>query len=335
MKIFRFSFFMLSGLVFLVAGCGKPNDPDSNHPNYSGYRIVQVFRTSGYAQDLVKENHFMYVAQGEGGLLIADATDPLNPQVVSVTTNNVRGYSTNIVKKDSVVYLAAGTFGVTTVDVANPDNPIVTVSNLNMKPARGLHVMGEYLFAAVSEQGVVIADISYPTQPDIRGGFATPGYARGLATTPDSSLLLVACGEMGLTLFDISDFQNGYGPFPKVGWVDTPGYAEEVVLKNDQPIAFVACGSAGLQIIDFADTTNLLITGSFFQRGYAKDILYQNNKIYLAVRSFGVQVIDVTNVKNPVLIAEIPTKYAIGLAIDEHYLYIADEAEGIIIISIP
>jgi hypothetical protein len=122
---------------------------------------------------------FCMLHKGEGGLLIADVADPLQPVVVSVTTKNVRGYSTNIVKKDSVVYLAAGTFGVTTVDVANPDDPIVTVSNLNMKPARGLHVMGEYLFTAVSEQGVVIADISYPTQPDIRSGFTTPGICKG------------------------------------------------------------------------------------------------------------------------------------------------------------
>lgn len=335
MRIFRISFFLFSGLTLLVAGCGKPNDPDSNHPNYGGYRIVQIFKTTGYAQDIVKDDHFLYVAQGEGGLLVADATDPLQPVVASVTTKNVRGYSTNIVKKDSVVYLAAGTFGVTTIDVANPDDPIVTVSNLNMKPARGVHVMGEYLFAAVSEQGVVIADISYPTQPDIRSGFTTPGYARGLTTTSDSALLLVACGELGLVIYNISDFQNGYGTYPQVGWVDTPGYTEEVILKKDQPIAFAACGNSGLQVIDFSDTTNIFITGSFFQRGYAKDILYQNNRVYLAVRSFGVQVIDVTNVKSPSLIAEIPTKYAIGLAIDERYLYVADEEQGIVIISIP
>jgi hypothetical protein len=64
MKIFKINFFILSGLTLLAVGCGKPNDPASNHPNYGGYRIVQILETSGYAQDMVKDDHFLYVAQG-------------------------------------------------------------------------------------------------------------------------------------------------------------------------------------------------------------------------------------------------------------------------------
>ena len=79
--------------------------------------------------------------------------------------------------------------------------------------------MGDYLFTAVSEAGVKISEISYPPQPDVRGGFQTPGYARALTTTPDSAFLIVACGEMGIALYDIRDLQGGFGTYRQVGWL--------------------------------------------------------------------------------------------------------------------
>jgi hypothetical protein len=195
--------------------------------------------------------------------------------------------------------------------------------------------MGDYLFTAVSEQGVSIAEISYPTQPDIRGGIITPGYAHGLSTTSDSAFLLVATGEMGLSIFNISDFQNGYGTYLLSGWCDTPGYAEEVVIKDQEPVAFLACGTAGLQIVNFADTNNVFITGSYDGKGYAKDIIYKNNKVYMTAETAGLQVYDVSNLSNPKLIGEIDTEYALGLTMDDNYLYVSDEIEGVLVIKMP
>ncbi len=141
--------------------------------------------------------------------------------------------------KDSAVYLAAGTFGVSVVNAANPDTPFVTVSNLGMKPARDFHILGNFMFTAVSEQGVNIAEISYPTEPDIRGGLSTIGYAYGLTTSADSNYLFAACGEMGLSIYDISNFRKDIGIYPQVGWCDTPGDAEAIwILDNEKDCLF-------------------------------------------------------------------------------------------------
>jgi hypothetical protein len=336
MKMNKLSIWLLSGLILLI-GCGKPTDPETLIPDdiSGGYKIVKIFPTPGFAQDVLKKDSLLYIPQGEGGLLIVSINDPQNPKIVSQTTEDVRGYSSKIAMKDSAVYLAAGTFGVTVVNAANPDTPFVTVSNLGMKPARDFHVFGNYMFTAVSEQGINICDISYPTEPDIRGGITTIGYAYGLTTSADSNYLFAACGEMGMSIYDISDFQEGFGTYPIVGWCDTPGDAEAIIIDDEKSIAFMACGTGGLQILDYSDTSDIFIAGSYDSIGYAKDLLYTGDLVYLTTETYGLQIIDVSDITRPVLKGIVLTSFAQGLTMDDKYIYLADETEGLIIISIP
>jgi hypothetical protein len=326
----------LLGLVILIS-CGKPNDPELLIPPdiSGGYAIVSRFETSAYAQDLIKKDSLLFISQGEGGLMIVNIADPENPKTVSITTDGVKGYSTRITMKDSVVYLAAGTFGINVVDVANPLLPIVTASNVSLKPAQNSYILGNFMYTAVSELGVEISDITYPTYPDIRGLVGTTGFANDVFVTSDTSSLIAACGEMGFTLIDISELVQGYGVFHEIGWCDTPGYAEALTIIEEDSLAFMACGTSGLQIIDYADTNNIHIVGNFDASGYAKDLIYKNQKIYMTTELSGLQIINVADVTNPYLIGSVETAFAKGIDMDEKYIYIADEEEGLIIISVP
>ena len=325
---------LLPGLIFII-GCGKPNDPESMVPKDGGYKIVSRIWTSGFANDVLKDGSLLYVAQGEGGLSIYNIADPVNPTFVSLTTEGLRGYSGKIAKKDSVVYLSANTFGINVVDVRDPDTPVVTVTNLGIKPAKNLLVVGDWLFAAISEQGVGLAELSYPTEPDIRGQFFTTGYALGLAISSDSNYLFVAGGEMGMSIYNVSDMQDGFGIYPQAGWCDTPGDAEAVVILEEKSLAFLACGASGLHILDYSDTSNIFIAGIFDSAGYAKDLLYRDDRIYMAAELGGFQVIDVSDPAAPRLVGAVQTKFALGLEMDENYIYLADEDNGITIFSIP
>ncbi len=325
---------MLSALV-LMLGCGKPKDPESLVPTDAGYKIVSRISSSGFANDIAVNDSMIYIAQGEGGLLIYNIADPENPAFVSLTTDKLRGYAGKIALKDSVVYLAANTFGVNVVEVRDPDTPVVTITNLGMKPAKNFHILGNFLFTAVGEQGVAIADIFFPEQPDVRGQFATTGYAYGLATSSDSNYLFVAGGEMGLSIYNISDFQDGYGIYPQIGWCDTPGDAEAIVLDESRHLAFMACGIAGLRILDYSDTLNIFVAGTFDSSGYAKDLVVNGNMVYMTAETGGMQIIDVTDITAPKLHGAVKTKFSLGIEMDEQYLYVADEDEGVLVISIP
>ena len=325
-------------LTGLAISCGKPKDAEvlePETPETGGYTVVSRYTTPAYAQDVALNDTLLYVAQGEGGLLILDVSDPASPQQVSITTENARGYSLKVAYRDSAVYLAAGSFGVTAINAADPYNPYVTVYNLQMKPARDIHLMGDYMFTPISELGVKFAAIDFPIQPDVRAGIETSGYAYGCTTTADSSFLVVACGEMGISVFDISDFQNGLGNYERVNWCNTPGYAQSVALSNDDKYAFVACGIEGLYIIDISDTTNYHIVGSFDYNGYIKSLVYRDGLVYLAAELYGLQIVDVSDVTAPRLIGRIESSYALDMDMDDHYIYVADEVEGIIVIAKP
>lgn len=334
MKSYKLFLSILTATL-IIASCGKPSDPESlKDDKYTGgYTIISKFASKGFAQDLVVKNNLAYIAQGEVGLMIVDVTDRKNPRTVSITTDNVRGYSAKIAMKDTVVYLATGTFGITVVDVTDPENPQVNES-LSITPARNLYVHGNSLFAAISERGVRIVDITYAAQPIRQGRTQTLGYARDIAITSDTTKMLVACGELGLSIFDISNFQNGLGTYPLIGTCNTPGYAEAVVIDESKSLAFLACGTSGLQIVDFSDPLNIHIVGSLDEGAYAKELVYKNQRIYLTTGRRGLKIIDVKDPSHPYLIGTVLTEHALGLYVDDNYIYLADESEGLIIISI-
>ena len=49
----------------------------------------------------------------------------------------------------------------------------------------------------------------------------------------------------------------------------------------------------------------------------------------------GLQIFDVSNLSAPVRIGTVETDLAMGLTVDDEYVYVADEGEGLVIISIP
>jgi hypothetical protein len=321
-------------LIYLLS-CGTPNDP-ATVVNDGGYRVVGKIATMGHAQDVVVDDTLAFVAQGEGGLLIINISNPVKPAIISsVLGEDLKGYTYKVAKKDSAIYLAAGNFGLSVVDISDPLLPVASEVNLPVKPAKDFHVFGEFLLTGISELGVKISWVRVSTHPDVRGGMGTPGFASGLCSSADSNYIVVACGEMGIALFDVSELITGHGTYPMVGWIDTPGDAEDVVAHPTDPYAFVACGTGGFTIVNFADTANLKIESTVVTGGYAKELLYKDGKVFVATELRGVQIFDVTNVSAPVQLGTVATQYALGLGIDDKYIYVADEVEGLIIIAIP
>lgn len=324
---------LLSGL-FVFLSCGTPNDPESIIGGDGGYKIVSKFATSGYAQDIVLSDTVAYISQGQAGLIILSISNPDQPKFLYELTYGLRGYSYKIAMKDSIIYLAAGTFGVNSVNVKNLFNP-ETFEIRAIAPAKNFHIMGDYLFTAVSEEGINISQITDRFHPTPIQTFFVPGYAQAVCASPDSNYLFIACGEVGIAIFDISDFQNGYNIYPLMGTIDTPGFAEDIIVHPNLPIAFCASGTGGLAIIDYSDTTNIKVVGSYSTGGYAKEVIYRDNKVFITTELRGLQIIDVTNVSAPVRIGTVETEFAMGVTADDEYIYVADEVEGLIIISIP
>lgn len=292
--------------------------------------------TFGNAQDVLVKDTIAYVTQGEGGVILISVSDQKLPKELSnVSQKDLKGYSNKIANNDTVIFISAGAWGVSTIDISHPLNPVAKFSNAPIKPAEGMVVIGDFLITAIGEEGFQIAYIDAGYYLDPRGKTSTQGFAQAVCVTADTNYLLVACGEMGFAIHDISYLVNGTGEYPLIGWTDIPGYSEDVVTHPTLPVAFLACGTAGLFIADYSDSANVKIVGSYSTGGYAKEVVYQDNKVYVTTGMRGLQIFDVSSLSVPVRIGTVETGLAMGLAIDDKYVYVADEAEGLIIISIP
>jgi hypothetical protein len=321
--------------LILLAGCIEPTEPYTPTTGSGGYKLVAKLPTKGNAQDVVVNGDYAYLAQGEGGLIVFDISDPENPREAAVEFYDLRGYAYKIEYYSNAVYLAAGSYGISVVDVANPLDPFVEANNLEMKPARDVAIYKRFLFTGISEQGVKIADISDPTHPDIRGRIKTlPGYSRGMAFYKDS-LLVVACGEMGLSLVNISTLQDGFEEFNLLSWLDTPGYAEAVDIIEDKKLALIAAGTGGLQIVDFSEPQNLKLVASYDEGGYAKEVVYRDNRIYLTTEKNGFFVLEIDDYSNIRKVAWLETSDSRGLDVQDNYIYIADDIDGFLVIEKP
>lgn len=313
--------------ILFLNSCGTPNDPE----NYTGgYKIEKKVILDGYANDVLVDGNYCYVAQGESGLAILDVTNPKNPTIVSSFSEGVRGYSAKVAKKENTVYLAAGGFGITVIDVETPSEPSILSSNLAVKPSKNFYVMDDYLITAISELGFNMSNIENSSHPDIRGTNSTDGYARGVFANADKSRLFVATGEKGLSIFDISVIDDGYGIYPLLNSIDLPGYAESVALDESKKIAYIASGNAGLQVIDYSDETNLKIIGNYVCPS-AKELVFENNKVYIVAG--GLHIIDVSQPSNPKALGIIDTEHPLGITVTANYIYVADKEEGLIIVG--
>jgi hypothetical protein len=320
--------------TILLFGCAEPNDPESIYTS-GGYTKVATHVTIAAAQDVVVGGNYAHVAQGEGGLMTIDIANPTNPIDISFITEDVRGYSRAIVKYADNVYLAASTFGFSSVNVADPANPVVTAQNIQMKPAREAVILNNWMFAALSEQGVQIAQVNETGFPDIRGKTAVQGYSNGVEVNSDMTLLFVATGELGLSVLDISEFEDGYGLYPTVGWINTIGYAQSVALVEDSHLALVASGAGGVVIIDYSDVENLSIVGTFHTDDDAYDVKVDNGLAYVTAEDGGFYVVNVNNPSSPVAVAHLQMSEALGLDFNDTHIFIADEEDGLVIIQKP
>lgn len=326
----------------LVVGCAKPTDPESLTPGTGGYRIVATIPVPGYAQDVEIQDTLAYVAEGEGGVAVVNIGNPEaqnKSRVLGVCIQGVRGYAYKLTRKDFTLFIAAGGWGVNAINVGNPYAPSFRERYAG-ESVNDVKVFGDWLLESKGEWGVRF-DALEGDIVDFRGRIQPPGFARGMATMPDSTLLM-ACGEMGLAIYNLKDIggvtEGGgwYDDRKKYdGWIDLPGYAADVAAHDQRRIAFVACGTAGVQIVDFSDTSNIRLIGSYSTRGYAKEIAYQNGRVYVTTETRGLQILSVVDPSNPQLVGLIPTSYALGLALDQRYVYVADQSDGLLVISIP
>jgi len=233
-------------------------------------------------------------------------------------------------------------------------------------------VSGSFAYVT-TDSGLVVFDVSVPSEPQRVGQFPAEGGALGVAVAGDYAYF--ADVVYGFHVIDISDPQQPR----EVGFCETPicpandvaifgsrafladggawlrvldisnpqhpwevAYCEEVMgnacavsVTGDN--AYVADGDTGLRVVDVSDLENIRLVGRYFTSGYAyaHGVVADQGYAYVAYGDSGLIVVDVADPQHPRKAGLCATPgEATSLAITGDYCYVADWNAGLRIMNV-
>lgn len=214
----------------------------------------------GFANNVVADDTYAFVAAGEAGLHVVDVSELEHP--VLVATLDTPGNANDVELKDDRLYIADGAAGLMIVDVSLPMTPQFVGSVDTPGDALAVVVRDGTAYVADGGAGLTLVDVSDPAQPLFLAGASVPVAARGVDVIGE--LALVADTWYGLLIFDVSDPTSPV----LIGETRTrPPFdysrAADVVARG--ALAYVADGGrglGGLRVVDFQDPRSPVMIGS-------------------------------------------------------------------------
>ncbi len=260
-------------------------------------------------------NDYAFIMASYGGAYVFDISDPTAPTQVTRIRRTVEGsgaipYS-DVRIKDNIAYFAAGSldcidiWDLTQIDAAShlaqflpgDDDPTCTVTDLVIE--------GNTLYAAGGNIGLLILDISNPSEPSKLGHFALQDpenpldYFRSNGIELRDNLAYVTFGNEGLYILDVSNPAN---PIEK-SHIDLDCNANTIRLRNDY--AFVACrdtwDAGSMKIVNIADKENPSELRELMLSDSPWDMLMDDHNLYIADLEAGVKVYSISDLTMPTL----------------------------------
>jgi len=331
----------LAGL-FLIS-CGKRNSPTG--PNSVNLILTGQWDSPGYATDLNVRGNYVYLADDQSGFHVLNVADRAHPRLVSTLGSNF--YSITMLSASTQVNLLA------VVDdnnqryfynIADPDsvtafdgtdsntrtNDILVIGGSPDAPDADSLMM---LFTGDSNDGLTFTLYQSFHFGDVTSwaGIAnseTQTYGRTLGVTNDGYLVLTAQDQMGLVIYNYTDYNNPV----ELGRMDTPGSARRVAVADS--IAYIADGRFGVNIISYHDPDSLKQLGQIAIPGYVNDVAVQGNMVIAAAGDGGTFVIDVSNPTASTLVGRYQSSYTYAVETTSDAIFVADRDDGLLIFSL-
>ena len=193
--------------------------------------------------------------------------------------------------------------------------------------AYDVYISGDYAYLAEYYSGLVVIDISDPTNPGMPIYENTTGNSQGVYVSGDYAY--IADGDSGLVVINISDPTNPGTPI----YENTTGNSHGVYISGDY--SYIADGDSGLTVIGISDPTNPGTPIYEDTTGSAYDVYISGDYAYVADFSSGLVVIDISDPTNPeTIVYEDTTGSSHGICVSGDYAYIADGDSGLVVIDI-
>jgi hypothetical protein len=280
----------------------------------------------------------LFLANGEGGLVVCDATDPFD--VTLIDRAETKSFAQGVVVENDHAYIADLTnLQVVSVDSASLFNEIEEDLSLHghfvaRTPStyERLQIHDNHAFIAAGNGGLEIVDITDPDNLALTGKIRMNGYCSDVHIHGNTHVLLAA-GSSGIQVVDIGDVENPEN-------VATYGSGDFAMgLDADGERIYLANYYGGFQVIDFADPEAPEQEAVYDTYGAVFDAKYcsigENAYIYAIDSESKLHVVDCNDPGMPVLVhsVEVPEPPQ-SLLVEGDYLYIASGYSGLSVFSI-
>jgi hypothetical protein len=271
--------------LIIFSGCAKPKTPFSPSVQSNALEIVSSCKLTGNPIDLSVDDSYIYVAEDEAGYaLINTNSNSLISEYSNLSSFNL--YKTkyiigNITENEVFFYDRTGTPTIYVSDITDPSHPTL-LANITGDTYNSTNLF-----------------VSQNTDPDM------PNY---------STLISWVYKDNELFYFNTAYFDrtNGYEAGPKVL---LPSFFLKSFSMDDDKL-YIASNQLGVDIVNKDDGHRISLVNT---PGEALSVLRYENFLYVADRQAGLQIIDVTDIQNPVLMNDFAfdtSGYAQSLDID-------------------
>jgi hypothetical protein len=328
MNIHRVLVLLLIAAVCLVCvGVGAASDMDIT--------LEGSYDIEGVAYGVTVSDNYAYVADGYGGLVIIDISNPAVPTLVG--SYDISG-AYDVKVSGSYAYVAGCSDGLVIVDISNPATPAFIGSYNTAGNAYDVEVSGNYAYVADYDNGLVIVDISNPTSPIFKSNCNTGDNFYSITVLDNHAYVL---DGTELIIIDVSnpesptcigDYQldgNIYGVEVR------DGYAYVSFIKfTGEPHESIK----GLEVIDISNPNAPYLVGRYVEDGrryyttgrITYGITLSGNYAYVTNGHLAdVTIFDISTPSLPKLAGYFATPgLAMNIAIKDNYAYVADYWEG-------
>ncbi len=231
---------------------------------------------------------------------------------------------------DQYMIAALYDYGYGIINLADPAHPRVeNIYSLDDGRALWVYVSGHYAYLADGPRGLLIIDVTDPTNPQIVGNYPAQDGASAAGVYVQDTIAYVAMADSGLRILNVADPQN---PVEISGLVLDHEIVTVVVRDT---FLYAATGHGGLAIISVADITTPYLVGGYDTDGYVWDVILVGDHIAVVSDwNKGVKTIDVTDPTNPTLISGYDTDgNTWRVQNKDSCIYAADKKGGVVLLA--
>ncbi len=283
-------------------------------------QLVGSFDTEGNAREVKADpvNQRVFVADSNGGLLIIDISDPIEPVLV----DTVEGTDVFGVDYDGVYVYAAYAPGLMIIDPDAVEGAEI-VATVDFPDALDLCVAGNWVYITNEGTSLLPVDITDPLNPVAYGPVVSGNY--GYALQVHNGFLYIATWSQ-TRIFDLTD------PAVPVEIANIGASQGHDVLAIDDRLYCTIWNNRKVSIFDINDPlTEVPFLGERVSNsGYrgAGSVMF-NGYLYFGTESWGIEVLDVTDPENIFEVGQIHTNGPDGMDTDGIFIYTAERGHGL------